>query len=403
MRPDKHTPGNIGDIVTDESTGKKYKLVSIYFMDVDGDLNDEKTFEWDELPDEGGSGGSGDNAGPCSWNDLTDKPFGEEVALEVIVPETSDTYIDEHVTTHGDIPDNWINGGEIFVVTVDEVKYPCVAYECTDYYGSVYIGIGDSRLELFLDENANEIPNINHPEDVPFFVRYSCEDLDGTGLTWIHGFAFFYPDSETHTIEIAKPTDEMIIKPLDEKYIPESIARRSDTTSWNDLTDKPFGEEPKLAVIVPETNQQYYTEGELNFGFSEDKIMVGGTYVVTVDGVSYSCVAYTCSTIWDDMYICLGDTRLIKYPEGYETSHPEDVPFYIEYYCEDVGDGVSWTHQYNFSYADEEPHTIKIEKETGKMAIKPLDEKFIPDSVARKSDIAAIVDEYIATALGGDY
>jgi hypothetical protein len=83
----------------------------------------------------GGSGGSG--GGVSSWNDLTDKPFGE---MEMyLIPETDFTFTNEQLGFLGYAEMTSVNMtvGELYRVTWDGVEY---AREAKEANGMVYVG-----------------------------------------------------------------------------------------------------------------------------------------------------------------------------------------------------------------------------------------------------------------------
>lgn len=78
-------------------------------------------------------------------------------------------------------------------------------------------------------------------------------------------------------------------------------------SSWNDLTDRPFGDE--LGYIIPETTVDYSDEDEANNGeFLVDTLLVAGkTYVVNWEGVDYTC---KCVAVSEDgvTMTCIGNS-----------------------------------------------------------------------------------------------
>ena len=110
------------------------------------------------------------------------------------------------------------------------------------------------------------------------------------------------------------------------------------------------------------------------------------SYLITVDGVKYVCAVYNNR----DGEICLGDSRIYIVDEYYvpDLSNPIDVPFNIVSWL----DGDLWSEHavVDVYYPDTNTHTIKIEKITGE-EVHQLDEKFIPNSIARVSDIGDVV------------
>lgn len=119
---------------------------------------------------------------------------------EIIVPATSESSFGNY-NVETEEWDNWgdtliLNAGDTCIITVDGVKYTCTAYEYMSDYG---VCLGDGRLQDKAD----------HPEDVPFYAVYFCDRVNGR---YIHDISFFYPDSETHTIEIQKVIPSNVIE-----------------------------------------------------------------------------------------------------------------------------------------------------------------------------------------------
>lgn len=88
--------------------------------------------------------------------------------------------------------------------------------------------------------------------------------------------------------------------PVPEEYIPETIARKTDipeagVTSWNDLTDKPFGKETGVVYAAKETVIDYQGSyvsipSDLPADTMQKLFTIGSTITVIVDGVEYSCI-----------------------------------------------------------------------------------------------------------------
>lgn len=167
---------------------------------------------------------SGDGASDCDWNIMKNKPFGEEVKETVL-------YDEEIVTTGNDSngclvysPDNvsendvLIKAGQTYKVLWDGKEYECLAKETQATFGTlIYIGDGGR-----IDNTGNY-----EESDDPFTVSY--EDT-GYG-DWRFKIHVGEPnnwsgENETHTISIS--TVETTVKTIDEKFIPETIARVED-------------------------------------------------------------------------------------------------------------------------------------------------------------------------------
>lgn len=109
------------------------------------------------------------------------------------------------------------------------------------------------------------------------------------------------------------------------------------------------------------------------------------TYIVTVDGIPYTCTAW--SEIGGINH--LGDSRLLGEDSLSYDFHPEDVPFvvmYEEYWPEDLGAEVEI--YCDVHYSDLNSHAIKIEQyDESFTTYHKLDENFIPDTIARVTQI----------------
>lgn len=138
---------------------------------------------------------------------------------------------------------------------------------------------------------------------------------------------------------------------------------------------------PSLNTIIGET-----TETEL-LNTWQDPYGGYNYYIVKVDGVEYEC-----EVNWETGLLYLGDSRL----DNNDQSNPMDVPFcvYIEEIVETSGD--SWfpeeTYTYNwyFMYPDNNQHTIEITGVWLYEEYHKLDENYIPDTIARKSQIPTL-------------
>lgn len=174
----------------------------------------------------------------------TDWSQNDETALDYVknrthwVEQTIEVMLEEQVIT-GDFADlsdqmqNWqINSGERFIVTVDGISYKCISW---DTVGEPYIG--DSRLQetYEYDEETGEdryVTDNSHPEDVPFLISHYVEsdgdDWFGGGAETVYWSITFSSDG-SHTLKIERENpDQTTYHTLDEKYIPDTIARKEE-------------------------------------------------------------------------------------------------------------------------------------------------------------------------------
>jgi hypothetical protein len=128
------------------------------------------------------------------------------------------------------------------------------------------------------------------------------------------------------------------------------------STSWNDLTDKPFYDEVTLTEILHETTAEIAEDNSTTTITTSATIEVGKNYKVVFDGVEYNCTAFE----WGSP--CLGNGIMIGSTIG------NNEPFFIG-----VNGGGSWfvlaqtggNHKISVAQVDEE--------------IKKIDEKYLPD------------------------
>ena len=148
-----------------------------------------------------------------------------------------------------------------------------------------------------------------------------------------------------------------------------------------------------LEEITVEANS--WGGAELSEGILSPIVGDGRLYSITLDGVTYDCNSWM--TSYGEPRI--GDSRFLE--ADYEKEeHPEDVPFLIDYYEEDLS-GDSWLPDDTavrissyITFATPGTHTIKIE-EVLSYECHPLDEAFIPNTIARTSDVATKKDKDI--------
>lgn len=140
-------------------------------------------------------------------------------------------------------------------------------------------------------------------------------------------------------------------------------------TSWNDLTDKPFGEGVRLVetVLLEETTGV----GSGVWERLNSSLVEGETYLVTWDGVDYECVARNYSG-----YIMLGNNAIYEHDGDDETDTGE--PFAIE--AEAVN---TWCCFY-VNKNDEETHTVRISQK--KREVHKIDEKYLPENAVNITD-----------------
>lgn len=142
--------------------------------------------------------------------------------------------------------------------------------------------------------------------------------------------------------------------------IPTPDWNQNDSTANDYIKNRPFYTEGKNTTLLSEQEITFSSDGyELSFPIEIDK-----NYIVEFDGVQYKCKAYKKEIIAGEIYIpCINTTSDIFYIEG------------------------TYMHA-----SDNATHTVAIYEYN--TIVKTLDEEFIPDTIARTSDVP-IVDQIL--------
>lgn len=173
----------------------------------------------------------------------------------------------------------------------------------------------------------------------------------------------------------------------------------SGVLSWNDLPDKPFGEEAGTATEI--LSYQEYTFEDASTDLGTEELVEGETYKVTWDGTEYTCVAvYIPESIIPAM-VAIGN--VYDFANGTNAAEVIDItklpqngePFMIGYGTDSNGEHLMGLDLQQTGTN----HNVGIVHDGIK--IKKLDVKYIPDELYTKIDER--IDDYINEALGGDY
>ena len=227
-----------------------------------------------------------------------------------------------------------------------------VTFRCHDEDSNVIYELGtDSFKQIIVIEKKRYTQSII--ENNPDLIAQIRKDLLESAVTSVNNVE---PD-ENGNVEIE---------------IPEGFSG-----SWNDLTDKPFGEETGLIALMGKTTfaddsfNDFYVDGTKYNTESgiEATLVEGDTYVVEYNGVEYTCVAV--KVTWPTSAICLGNTYLAGPEFNVDTGEP---------FCVLNKNG---TLQFYFTTSDSYTISVYALSET----IKTLDEAYIPSTIARTSDI----------------
>jgi hypothetical protein len=158
------------------------------------------------------------------------------------------------------------------------------------------------------------------------------------------------------------------------------VIENGGVTSWNDLEDKPFYEEitksdalydtQKLAFKAQDPSLGNYYMTVVEVSDFDESFIDGNTYIVTWNEKDYTCVA-SAIDVGPEILIMLGNM-------GIASSAYADTgePFCIQ---------ITNTSLTVATKETDSSHLLGIYE--GSATVHQLDEKFIPDTIARKTDI----------------
>lgn len=312
-----------------------------------------------------------------TWESLPDKPFYEDFSGECLIKGYRFEGTFEMGSVSVEIPGVQIHEGITYTVKIDGKIFTNTAElwreEGVTYYVG-FIGVMDDKT-VYLKSTSNGIE-----------LTYTDGVVDGVVRDLV--FSMWVGNCK-------------VGKTLDEKYIPDTIARMSDIPdhTWESLHDKPFGDEPNWVSIADNLELefvQYTTPGPTGvppygayFTGIQRNILNNTSHLrVTWDGEVYILPKYNAFYGSDAVGYC-GNVSLYFYGdegEG-EVENMDDTrtPFFV-YYMR----GYNPTSVNFYTLDTSSSHTVTVEYVGGYTAV-PLDEKYIPDSIARVSDITAAI------------
>jgi len=221
--------------------------------------------------------------------------------------------------------------GEIYYVEWDGVEYEVTPSDASAVQsGALFLGNG---APMGLPGNGE-----------PFAV----------GWTHAQGVTFISIDQlESHTIRIYQKVET------------------TSAISWNDLADKPFGEERGLVDLLPETTySEFFFENNYGAYVANEsvtyKLTVGETYTVFWDGQEHTCIAQDSSSLMPNT-VCIGNASAFGLAGNNE-------PFVIAWETTDeYGDFGMYIPLVNAG--ESIPHTIRIAQEAD--IVNRLDNKYL--------------------------
>lgn len=151
----------------------------------------------------------------------------------------------------------------------------------------------------------HRLPSLLYPSVSSWPFGYNVQQKSSTTAEIS---VYYYDDGKEHIFEWEMIEPEL--KQLDEDFIPDAIARKTDipegfSGSWNDLNDKPFYSERE------QITHENVSIGIYNLGYDslpfEFFPIEGEEYAITWDGTSYNCAAVSMTIDGEDV-IVVGNT-----------------------------------------------------------------------------------------------
>jgi hypothetical protein len=389
------------------------------------DKDGEKTF--DVMDGVGGAGG-----GVTSWNDLEDRPFGEGEKIEW-----------EKVTDGS-------NSQTGSITKIDIIPKPLLTLTPGKTYKLVvYAAMSGSRETIGVASKSTNIAT--------GYNSYAIGSVDDA--VRLTASAFVDEKITAFTIELAEPIQSFMgvlvtiyeekreVKPLDEKYIPSTIARKNDipeipevptkvsklendagfitaedipevpskvselvndvgfitaddipedsggVTSWNDLTDKPFKEEPLFDIRWDGDTSGRFVLDMSKLGFDDGMFLVKVSDLVlsTKDIIGGKCIFDS----WESPSIEEGDIDSSTFP-GTHSIHGYIAVVYEQSAINSaIGLPDGYITNGTYFMLNESGFVSSFQS----AMVEKIDEKYLPDSVATKS----YVEELLGVIENGTY
>lgn len=239
---------------------------------------------------ENSSGGSGDDVGVADWNTMINKPFGEEGETKVI---SWDLNTDGLYNVYVEDSTSWYHVSD-YVPTMDEINgtVEYVNVNDTSGYNSSYDDYGNAielrqcRVLIVFNDNS-------YVEDGMDIISHTFEKK---GVY----FGYYYDVvDEVYYGTKSITFGDVEVKQLDEKYIPESIARVDDIPEvtqpdWCELEHRPFGMVSGYVETYIDAQDYTLADGETKIKLSDSEFIIPTEiYELTINGKSHVLICKT--------------------------------------------------------------------------------------------------------------
>lgn len=174
------------------------------------------------------------------------------------------------------------------------------------------------------------------------------------------------------------------------------------SVSWNELEDKPFGENVTVnshGMVYLDKTLEFTAEGDVYTSESVGlgvNFLEGHDYCFIWDGTEYHLMAQGDGTSTLSSGLVWAGNGSIVDSELPDTGEP--------FYVTRADNYASMNRLIVFKTADESAaHTVKASSVNITRELKQLDEKFIPDTVARTADVQTMIDTALGVIENGTY
>lgn len=388
--------------------------------DIDGghrvsitDKDGAKTF--DVMDGKDGQGGGG--GGVTSWDDLADKPDFAPIATSGSWNDLTDKpFYDETpdpITWDGNTDGRYIF--EDYLVKVSDeafTKEQLVGSTAKVlYHGDVKECLCTSENLSTQQEGAVILYAGFENKAFTWFVSASTDLNVSDGVIMPKGtyFAFYTDDDGYYTYGLFFPERA---KPIDDKYLPDSVVLESDldefvdqiieelppiVTSWNDLPDKPFGDETPAPITWSGNVEDYVIDPNWGAkisdrGLTKDELIGTTMTWYSKDGTSLSSVVVTEESIFDFA------ENIPDFPP--ETVLTLNMSYFVSVVADISYEGITFSK--GFYVSSTRFHSLTFPEK-----VRLLDEKYLPETVVLESELESKgyqteeqVTELINNALG---
>lgn len=308
-----------------------------------------------------------------SWDELDGKPFDKiEGGLRI---NNFDDFPTEFTTTDTSPAGKYMTSishslgksifkdyvGQTLTIEYDGTEYECEVFAISDPGSPA--GAGNWALV----NNTTSVEGSNG--DAPFFIFSNTSS-----------FKLYAEESGTHTISVK--IEEVVPDeyfPMEEGYIPETIARVKDlqSVSWTGLNDKPSNYVAKKIPVFESslrcTQYSTYNSAYIEYDFFGVGVAVGDKVFVSWDGVDHECQI----EMTPEGIMFLGNYSYSPdFVSGDTVTYP-DFPFYMY----KTSKGTSYLYCSPDSNIDHEIIVYGVEM------VEVLNEEIIPETIARKEEL----------------